>query len=341
MSQNTISYLNDPDDFGGYSKIMVVLPLHRADEKAEYYAYVHSTQTVLDLKELVKSQLASQPPSNKQRVIYRGKVLSDSAILGPLLTETSEELPHFHVVVNNSSARLPYNGRASSSNTTPQPIQTTVSAPSAQSTNLPPPAYVEDEFFRNTSLPLSQNSLRNYMEAIREGTAELSTLPIVNHPIYYQFVTINGRAYLITSREVHKGLELRRCKLIFGPYILGLGKNAHNLWPSVWLAIKLLFFYAILSNGTSLYKKVLFGAIAILIFAFQHGVIDIQIEVIRNQPPEANNPPIPEQTPLNERPNQEEAQGNDGTRQSSATSTSFFFLSFFPAREVADNPQRN
>ncbi|KAJ9052786.1 hypothetical protein DSO57_1030801 [Entomophthora muscae] len=249
MSQNTISYLNDPDDFGGYSKIMVVLPLHRADEKAEYYAYVHSTQTVLDLKELVKSQLASQPPSNKQRVIYRGKVLSDSAILGPLLTETSEELPHFHVVVNNSSARLPYNGRASSSNTTPQPIQTTVSAPSAQSTNLPPPAYVEDEFFRNTSLPLSQNSLRNYMEAIREGTAELSTLPIVNHPIYYQFVTINGRAYLITvppperrsATRSTQGTRVEAVQADIRPLYLRAWENAHNLWPSVWLAIKLLF----------------------------------------------------------------------------------------------------
>lgn len=171
----------------------------------------------------------------------------------------------------------------------------------------------------------------------------------------------SGRAYLVSvpapgNRQAGSNTQPQfsntpaQPPAVIQPFYLRAWEIMRTIWPSLWLAAKLLFFYTFLSSGSSIYKQILLGVVAALIFAFQHGVIDIQIEVVRNQPGEPQNPQAPPPRP-NVEPDQVPATPSEASPNVTPPAVQqqplhpalealrSFFVSLFPTREHVENPR--
>ncbi|GBC05327.1 hypothetical protein RclHR1_06180012 [Rhizophagus clarus] len=329
---------------GGDNKVRIFIRSPTTPLPDGYSILTSIDSSVLYLKQTIFETHPLKPVVRDQKLIYRGRVLSDNDLIENVLKDGLETDQTFHLVVKPSFQTI--------AETTGIPISPPSSNSSSQNTRSQDYTQLSQQqnFVDNMQNPGQFYIPQNYAQYNTQNQQLPATNLQFQFPIGYYYVMINGLPYLMPVQYPFPytypyqfmqtlpqiGGQVQQQQPLVAPVEEQNHDNAarnQRRAATLWLVVKLGFLVYVFSQNASAERMILLYISALVIFLYQTGRLRIvrrrrrvlvpfqneffvqqmpQIPVVHNQ---AGNQPRPDgsQTTLN--------QNNNNTSSSSSSSS--------------------
>ncbi|RIA82907.1 hypothetical protein C1645_787459 [Glomus cerebriforme] len=284
--------LSSSNDIGGDNKVRIFIRSPTTPLPDGYSILTSIDSSVLFLKQTIFETHPLKPVVRDQKLIYRGRVLSDNDLIENVLRDGLETDQTFHLVVKPSFQTI--------AETTGIPI----SPPNPRSS----PQNIRSQGYTSTSISSSQSSQQqNNSDNVQnpgyfyipqnyaQYNPQNQQLPIINQPFQfpmgYYYVMINGLPYLMPVQYpfpyTYPYQFIQTQPQIGGqvqqqPFVAPVEEQLHDnaarnqrRATTLWLVVKLGFLVYIFSQNASAERMILLYISALVIFLYQTGRLRI------------------------------------------------------------------